>query len=123
MNEQTLTPYASGVRGEISACNALIQRGMEPLCRRFRSPFGEADLVMLDHDTLVFVEVKTRANGTAVDGQYAITPKKRQRLIQTARHFLGEHPEHGSRMIRFDVVVIASDGVHHLINAFEGSEW
>lgn len=123
MIDKPLPPYASGVIGEITACNALIQRGMEPLFRRFRSPFGEVDLIMLDHDTLVFVEVKTRANGTSADGQYAVTPKKRQRLIQTARHFLGEHPEHAGRMLRFDVVVIASDGVHHFINAFEGSEW
>lgn len=123
MTEKPLSSYASGVMGEIAACDALCQMGMEPLCRRFRSPYGEIDLILLDGETLVFVEVKARPNGTFADGQYAVTPAKRRRLIQTARCFLGEHPEHAERMIRFDIAVVASDGIHHLRNAFEGSEW
>ena len=57
MNDH-LPAYAKGVLGEAAVCDRLTDGGMELLERRFRSPFGEIDLVMLEGDTLVFVEVK-----------------------------------------------------------------
>lgn len=53
-----LPAYAKGVLGEAAVCDRLTDGGMELLERRFRSPFGEIDLIMLDGDVLAFVEVK-----------------------------------------------------------------
>ena len=61
---------------------------MELLERRFHSPFGEIDLVMLDGETLVFVEVKLRTSGGAEAGQAAVTPQKRRRMVKAARCYL-----------------------------------
>ena len=55
-----LPAYAKGVLGEAVVCDRLTAGGMELLERRFRSPFGEIDLIMLDGDVLAFVEVKLR---------------------------------------------------------------
>ena len=55
-----LPAYAKGVLGEAAVCDRLTDGGMELLERRFRSPFGEIDLIMLDGDVLAFVEVKLR---------------------------------------------------------------
>ena len=42
-----LSAYAKGVLGEAAVCDRLTDGGMELLERRFRSPFGEIDLIML----------------------------------------------------------------------------
>ena len=52
-----LSAYAKGVLGEAAVCDRLTDGGMELLERRFRSPFGEIDLIMLDGDVVAFVEV------------------------------------------------------------------
>ena len=123
MTDRRVSAYAKGVMGEDAACRYLRDGGMEPLFRRFRSPFGEIDLVLLDRETLVFAEVKAREQMPAQDALLAVTPVKRQRLIETARCFVSAHPEHAHRVMRFDVVAVARDGVRHIPNAFEGAEW
>ena len=115
--------YAKGVMGETAAQDHLIRRGFEPLDRRVRSPYGEIDLVMLDGDVLVFVEVKARETTGRVQAQFAVTPAKQRRMMETVRFYLGEHPEHAARMMRFDVVTVAADGILHVPNAFEGTAW
>ena len=57
MNEQT---SEKGLAGERQALAYLRQHGMRPVCQRYRCPYGEIDLVMLDGECLVFVEVKLR---------------------------------------------------------------
>lgn len=118
-----ISAYAKGVMGETAAAAHLTNQGMQLLSRRYHSPYGEIDLILLDGDILVFAEVKTREHGNAASAQSAVTPLKQKRLIQTARCYLGEHPEHAARMIRFDVVTVTADGVFHLPNAFQGTEW
>ena len=122
MNDE-VNAYAKGVLGEAAACDWLLKRGMELLARRFHSPFGEIDLVMLDGETLVFVEVKARGSGGAALAQAAVTPAKRRRIVETARCFLAQHPQHAARAVRFDVMTVAQDGVRHIPDAFWGSEW
>lgn len=118
-----INTYAKGVMGENAACEYLLRRGMELLMRRFHSPFGEIDLIMLDDCELVFIEVKTRERGDARQALMAITPAKQKRLIQTARCFLSEHPEHLERVMRFDAIALTPEGIVHLPNAFQGAEW
>ena len=45
MNDQT---SEKGLAGERQALAYLRQHGMRPVCQRYRCPYGEIDLVMLD---------------------------------------------------------------------------
>lgn len=115
--------YAKGVMGEIAACGYLEERGLLPIARRYRSPYGEADLVLLDGEVLVFAEVKARERGTSASACFSVTPAKQRRLVLTARCFLAEYPQHACRIVRFDVITVTHEGVRHIPNAFEGMEW
>jgi len=96
-----------GHQAETLACRYLMRQGLRPLSRNFHSRFGEIDLVMLDGETLVFVEVRYRKkedrHGTA---EATITAHKRARIVQAARWFLLRHPQHAHRPARFDVVCL-----------------
>lgn len=120
---EKLTAYAKGVMGENAALACLEKKGMTLADRRYRSPCGEIDLIMRDGDTLVFVEVKVRERLGRSEAQYAITPAKMRRMMETVRYYLGEHPQEAERMMRFDVVTIARDGILHIPDAFEGAAW
>lgn len=123
MHQPSISRYARGVMGEDTACACLQRQGMQLLERRYRGGQGEIDLILLDGDVLALVEVKTRERGTTMQGQWAVTPDKQRRMVSAACAYLGQHPEHAGRMVRFDIVTVTPEGVHHLPNAFTGAEW
>ena len=99
------TDERRGVAGEDLACDHLRNQGWVILERNYRCRVGEIDIVARDHGTLVFVEVKERADsshGTAVE---AVTGPKRRRVIRAALRWASAHDESESR-VRFDVVAI-----------------
>ena len=121
-NKHTVS-YSRGVEGENQAEQHLCKLGMSCIDRRYRSPYGEIDLIMLDQNALVFVEVKARSIATLQAAQAAVTPTKQRRIIQTALCFLNDHPEYADHLMRFDIVSISADCIHHLPNAFQGYGW
>ncbi len=109
--------YEKGVQGEALALEYLKEKGMVPLQTRYHSSYGEIDLVMRDGSVLVLVEVKYRPQGRRGEGTYAVTARKRERIVKTAQCYLAEHPFDG--VVRFDVVEITRDGLWHIPSAFE----
>ncbi|MDE0008157.1 MAG: YraN family protein [Gammaproteobacteria bacterium] len=93
-----------GRRMERSAERMLRRRGLRTLARNYERRTGELDLVMLDGETLVFVEVRFRGTGAWTSGIGSIDPGKRQRIARTAELYRRDHPEHRLRGVRFDVV-------------------
>lgn len=97
----------TGRQAEDQAKSFLEARGLRCLERNFRTRTGEIDLVMDDHGTLVFVEVRyrrTRRFGGALE---SVDHKKRGRLLATAQWYINAH---GSRApARFDVLAVEPD--------------
>ena len=83
---------------------------------------GELDLVTLDGEQLVFVEVRARANADFGGPEASVDWRKRKRLLLAARHFLGHHPAHARRVVRFDVVAVTGDDIHWIRDAFRADE-
>lgn len=112
-----------GQWGEKRAERLLRGKGLKVLARNVFCKTGELDLVMVDTDgTLVFVEVKTRADEGFAPAEAAITAAKKRRLTRAVRYFLTCH-DLQDRPCRFDVVtiVLASSGrpeIRHYENAF-----
>ncbi len=94
-----------GESGEDLACIELGRRGYAILARRYRSRFGEIDIVARSIETIVFVEVKTRAGDEFGGGAAAVTPWKQRRIAQMATDYLTRNALH-DRPCRFDVVTI-----------------
>ena len=98
-----------GARGERAAADFLrAWRGFRLVARNWRNPRDrreELDLVAADGETLVFVEVKTRAPGALVPGFYAVDARKRQVLRRAVRSYL-RLLRIKPRTFRFDVVEV-----------------
>ncbi len=109
--------YTLGLMGEDRALDYLQAKGMVLLERRYHSPYGEIDLVLMDGGCLVLAEVKARSTQGRGAGSYALTASKQRKLILTARHYLAAHSP--DCPVRFDLVEITTDGIEHIENAFE----
>ena len=72
-----------GMRGEDVACLFLERRGLEILERNWRCKSGEADIIALDTDALVFVEVKTRSSESNGLPEEAVTPDEEAAVVTT----------------------------------------
>ena len=107
-----------GKNGEDRAAAYLEAKGLRILARNIRSRTGEVDLVAIDGETLVFVEVKTWSTYTVDSLQQGISPKKRRRIIETAKYFMAVHREYNCMAVRFDIVFISPDRIVHLDFAF-----
>jgi putative endonuclease len=94
-----------GKWGEDLACAELVRRGYAVLARRYRTRLGEIDIICRDGETLVFVEVKARANRRFGGGAAAITLAKQRRMAHMALDFLARAGL-TMRPCRFDVVVV-----------------
>ncbi len=105
-------------------CEKFLKRnGLKTLTRNFSCRTGEIDLVMVDADSsIVFVEVRTRADVTFGTPEESITNSKKAKLLRTARYFLATNNiQH--RPYRFDIVAIVLDKsarpeINHYKNAF-----
>lgn len=101
----TLDRQTLGKLGEDLACRELSGRGYAILARRYRSRFGEIDIVCRDGDAIVFVEVRARKTARAGRAAESLVPRKRRRLAAMALDYLAWTHQIGSRC-RFDVVAI-----------------
>ncbi len=81
------------------------RRGHRILARNYKCPVGEIDLVTLDHDTIVFAEVKTRASDEHADLIEAAGVIKWSRVERAARHYLKTHRAEDNPS-RFDLVTV-----------------
>lgn len=113
---------ALGRVGEDLACDHLRRKGYEIVDRGFRLFRGEIDIIAKDAGTLVFVEVKTRADEEFGRPEEAVTPAKQGQIRRIARGYLVGHPGDGAGC-RFDVVSILYRGpgdyrLEHFIDAF-----
>lgn len=79
-------------------------KGYRILARRLRNRGGEIDIVARRRRTLVFVEVKARAD--LDQAAHAITAGQRRTIERAAEAFLAGHPGLGGLDVRFDAMLV-----------------
>lgn len=108
--------------GENLACAELQRHGYAIVERRYRTRFGEIDIIARDDNTIVFVEVKARLTDDFGGAAAAVTAWKQRRVARMAVDYLSRHGLHECPC-RFDVVAIdfgpAEPRVTLYSNAFE----
>ncbi len=96
-----------GERAEALAAAFVEGRGLRILARNYRCRHGELDLVARDGDTLVFIEVRHRADDRFGGAAASIGAAKRGRLLKAARHYLAGLTDPPA--CRFDAVLLTGE--------------
>ena len=107
-----------GKSGERRGAKYLKSLGYKILKTNYRTPFGEADIVAQDGETVVFCEVKARLSDAFGTPAEAVERHKRKRYADIARYFLMRAGENVP--VRFDVIEVEGEEVNHIPAAFDG---
>jgi len=114
---ERIEAFQRGLSAESRAALLLIAKAYRILARRWKTPFGEIDIVARRRDVVVFVEVKAR--GSLDEAVEAVTERTRRRIIAAAELWLARHPQHANGDVRFDVIVVTPGKLpRHIVNAF-----
>lgn len=95
-----------GRRWERRACAFLRSHGIRILDTGYQCRFGEIDVIGLDGRTIAIIEVRARGSGSVASALETVDPRKRRKLVRTARHLLMQRPEWSECPLRFDVIAI-----------------
>jgi putative endonuclease len=109
-----------GKSGEDRAVAELERRGYAIIARRYRTKYGEIDVVARDGVTTVFVEVKARATAEFGTAAEAVTRRKQRQLVSMAEEYLSRH-RLTDIPCRFDVVAIDGVGDAAVITVYAGA--
>src|SRR5438477_6217243 len=97
--------FRTGLSAESRAAAFLMAKGYRILEKRFRTRYGEIDIVARRRNLVAFIEVKARAS--LEEAAYAVTARQQVRIVAAAQAWLMAHPEHADFDLRFDAVLIA----------------
>lgn len=111
----------TGCAGEDYAAEWLIEHGYRIVDRNYHSRFGEIDIIAENSQYIVFVEVKTREDGSMVSPVESVTRNKQRKILLTAQLFLQKSPS--ALQPRFDVAAVTTVygeplGLKYFDNAF-----
>lgn len=102
------------------------ERGAFVLARNFPSRYGELDLVVAEGELVVFVEVRRRRAGSAVDALASVTPAKARKVVLAAQEYVARAGI-DDRPLRFDVLSVTPRGrgrpawIERIEGAFDAS--
>ena len=109
---------AEGGAHESQAADYLCSRGLKLIESNYHSRMGEIDLIMLDGQSLVFVEVRYRKSARFGGAASSITPAKQRKIALTALHYLQSRKK-TNEVCRFDAVTISPSGLEWIRDAFD----
>ncbi len=114
----------TGIEGELLAVEYLRKKGYQILDTNWRYNYKEIDIVAQQNNTMVFVEVKTRATTAFELPKEAVTKAKMKNLVYAADNYL--QLKNIELESRFDIVsVLAGETfkiLEHLEDAFRPNE-
>ncbi len=125
-NAATTDKQRLGTAAESQALAHLLRHGLVLVERNYRvargphARGGEVDLILRERDgTLIFVEVRARADARHGGAAASVGAAKRASLVLAARHYLRRYaaPPPG----RFDVVAIDAGELQWLRGAFDAA--
>ena len=94
-----------GRRAEFIILVIYMAQGFWPLARRYKTRYGEIDLIMRRGSVICFIEVKYRQDPLSHD--VPITKAQWQRLTDTAQQFLSHYDKKARLQARFDLAYLS----------------
>lgn len=112
------TNHAIGLQAEALAAEYLKEQNFLIIEQRYKTKYGEIDLIVEKDDMLCFVEVKIRQK--LDDALASVNKRTRRRIEQAALFYISQNPKKHDKSMRFDVIAIAKPfQITHLDNAWE----
>ena len=103
-----------GARCESLVSDYLVSRGYRIICRNYRCPYGELDIISKKDDLLCVTEVKSlTARWDAQEIIHMVPPSKMAKMKKTLSHYLANNDVEHFGSIRFDVATVTDGRVEY----------
>ena len=109
MTDDPVKNYQRGQWAEQLALDYLVREKLKLLSCNYHGPSGEIDLIMQDNETIVFIEVRYRANNNYIHALETINGRKCARIIKTSKHYLQANRWTSKNSCRFDIITITGE--------------
>lgn len=103
-----MVSYLTGKAAEEQVLSAYCARGYRLVCRRWRGPGGEIDLVLSKDGEAIFVEVKS--SRSLAEAAAHLSRRQIGRLLASAEAALGFFARGSLTPMRFDVALVDGAG-------------
>ena len=113
--------WQSGALAEESVARAYEERGCAIVKRRWRSPWGEVDLIAREGATVVVIEVKKARS--LDDAAHRLSRRQMDRLCAVAGAFCEGEPRGALTDLRFDLALVDGMGRVRIIGNAWGEDW
>ena len=120
-SERGAAAWRSGAMAEDSVARAYEVKGCTIAKRRWRSPFGEVDLIAREGATVVVVEVKKARR--LDDAAHRLSRRQMDRLCAAAAAFCEGELKGALTDLRFDLALVDGMGRVRVIENAWGEDW
>lgn len=96
--------YKFGLIAEFIARLYLRIKLYKIISQRYRSPFGEIDIIAKKNKQIIFIEVKARGDISLMD---FISKRQQNRINRAAEFFFLQNPKYQNYNIRFDSIIMS----------------
>lgn len=113
--------HASGAGAEDAVARLYEGQGGVVAARRWRSPWGEVDLIVRRGETVVMVEVKKARS--LDEAALRLSRRQMDRLCAAAQAFCAGEPKGALTDLRFDLALVDGMGRVRVIEGAWGQDW
>ena len=103
MIDQKRQHYYFGLIAEKIAAFYLRCKFYQIIAERFKSPFGEIDLIAKRGKQIIFIEIKARKDASLMD---FISRRQQGRINKAAQYFLLKNAKYQNYHLRFDAIIM-----------------
>ena len=95
--------YYFGLIAEVIASWYLRCKLYQIIERRFKSPFGEIDIIARKNNEIIFIEIKARRDISLMD---FISKNQQHRISRAAQYFFLKNNKYQTYSMRFDAIIM-----------------
>ena len=111
--------YYFGLFAEYYVMIIFFFMGYIPIGRRFKTKFGEIDLIFKKGDCIVAFEVKARSN-KHIQVDEAVGKRQLYRISNSLKIFLNKYKRYSKFSMRIDIVLVHKNlGIKHIKNVWD----
>lgn len=114
-NDKKQAAYLLGHEAETKAALFLEGQNFKIIARRYKTKFGEIDLIARQDDLVLIVEVKARP--TLAEAMDAVSKTAMKRIEAASDIWLAEQSDYHLLSLRYDLIALLADGALHHIDA------
>lgn len=107
--------YALGHEAEAKAATMLEAAGFTVVAQRYKTKYGEIDIIARQDDLILIVEVKARP--TLAQAMDAVSRTAMRRIENASDIWLADQPDYHLLSLRYDLIAVLPDSAPQHIEA------